>query len=227
LRRPPRVAFHKDVPGLQPLEQGFFWPCWLLKVESVSLPSLWKRRECHFIAAGFRKTTDSVANEVYITRSRGADQWCAQGGMDMAVGRVGQLRGPFELLIEALLESNLELSVPLRMLVGIAELQTSELETALLSTEPSFLTCKVMDVSGSGAQLGEVEVSLRPALDPKIMPERFIPKLPENSASSLLERQEHRRQALQTLGPATAAPRSAALEDIELTEAVLAVGRSV
>eukprot|EP00931_Biecheleriopsis_adriatica_P012206 TRINITY_DN11332_c0_g2_i1.p1 TRINITY_DN11332_c0_g2~~TRINITY_DN11332_c0_g2_i1.p1 ORF type:complete len:2486 (+),score=536.22 TRINITY_DN11332_c0_g2_i1:86-7543(+) len=223
LRRPPRTGFHK-ANGLQSLEQCFFWPVWLLQVESVSLPALWHERRVISLAISLRHAggTHSV-NEVRITRGYEADQWCAEDSNRAAVGRVGRLRAPFALVVEALLETNVEMAKPSKVVVATSEIETKVLQNALISADLLMLTMEMQPAPSPALQLttgmlGKIECSLGPALDPKILPARFIPGRSEEEVEEEIRTGQ---LGLHMLGPAMMVPQDQAMKAVRMTEDVL------
>lgn len=106
---------------------------------------------------------------------------------NLAVGRVGSLRGPFRLQIDALLESNLEMTEAFRVTIGFGTLPSADLMHALARAEgvqcPPFQFQVVADrtpfiddlLNGrAGDILGSVLVEVDRDLDQKILPKRLM-----------------------------------------------------
>lgn len=217
LRRPPRAEFHQEATGLRPLAQSFFWPMWLMTVNEISLPSLWLERSVQSLVVYLRSSSghhDMLRQEVHILRSHGRDRWCAEADRSLAVGRVGQLRGPSAICIDAVLQTNLEFAEPSRAAVAVAEMEGEALEKALMNVETMSLTLELKcipnsSIASSDGSLGRIKVSLAAALDRKIMPVCFMPEQVEEGCARV--------------GPAKAANLEKALEDIHMTQLVLAI----
>lgn len=217
LRRPPRAEFHQEATGLRPLAQSFFWPMWLMTVDEISLPSLWLERSVQSLVVYLRSSSghhDMLRQEVHILRSHGRDRWCAEADRSLAVGRVGQLRGPSAICIDAVLQTNLEFAEPSRAAVAVAEMEGEALEKALMNVETMSLTLELKcipnsSIASSDGPLGRIKVSLAAALDRKIMPVCFMPEQVEEGCARV--------------GPAKAANLEKALEDIHMTQLVLAI----
>lgn len=223
LRRPPRVAFYPEAHGLQVLAETFFWPIWLMHVDRISLPSLWLERSVLALVVYLRHSSSFTQNtEVKILRGSGQDRWCAEGNRAVAAGRVGKLRGPSAICIDAILETNLEFAEPTRAPVACAAVETSWLAEALASLETSSLTCQLQRVENAPLNLpegalGEVEMRLSPALDPKILPVRFLPpnQAGEDTADEV---------SLSLLGPVRTVEPEMVAKDMEITEEILQSG---
>eukprot|EP00435_Cladocopium_sp_Y103_P016513 s595_g4.t1 len=132
----------------------------------------------------------------------------------LAVGRVGQLRGPSAICIDAVLETNLEFAEPSRAPVAVAEMEGEALEKALMNVETMSLTLELKSIpnsslASSDGPLGRIKVGLAAALDRKIMPVCFMPEQVEEGCARV--------------GPAKAANLEKALEDIHMTQLVLAI----
>jgi len=219
LRRPPRPPFHQEATGLQPLPESFFWPLWLMRVDEISLPSLWSERSVQSLVVYLRSSSGhqgmATGHEVNILRSQGHDRWCAQADRSLAVGRVGQLRGPSAVCIDAVLETNLEFAEPSRALVAMAEMEGEALEKALMNVEKTSVTLELKSVPDSSINstegwLGRITLCLAAALDRKIMPVCFMPQQVEDGYARL--------------GPAQSVSVEKALEDAHMTQLVLALG---
>lgn len=225
LRRPPRVAFKPKAQGLQALDQTFFWPMWLLRINSVSCPSLWQERSVLSLVIAPRQGRSTIQNEIRISRSHGFDHWSAQDDMHVAVGRVGMLRGPLAICVDAILDTNLELSKPSRVTVGTASIDPQTLHTALASSNLQSLTLKVkpspnIELSLGEGDLGHLELEIGPGLDPKILPERFIPDKVDGAEEDEKE-EDAGKLILHKLGPSRLSPADIVTQDIEMTEKVL------
>eukprot|EP00439_Symbiodinium_sp_Y106_P050652 s556_g6.t1 len=95
------------IPGIaQPPFAGFSA---FIAVDRISLPSLWLERSVLALVVYLRHSSSFTENtEVRILRGSGQDRWCAEGNRAVAAGRVGKLRGPSAICIDAILETNLE-----------------------------------------------------------------------------------------------------------------------
>ncbi|CAK9082480.1 unnamed protein product [Durusdinium trenchii] len=78
------------------------------EVEEISLPSFWLERPVEGLVVYLRQSGSSASStEVNILRSDGYDQWHPDAEQPLAAGRVGQLRGPAAICVDAVLETNL------------------------------------------------------------------------------------------------------------------------
>jgi len=202
LRRPPRVDFENDRQlvqsvGLLPLDQGFFWPSWRLRVVRISLPLIWKTREVRELSVSLAQGGKFLSrSEVLITRAARLDSWALGASMieNIASGRVGCLRGPFRLQVDALVESNLEMTEPFRVTVGYGWLPTRMLLDALslpfgmtsntmtfeVKAERSsffdLLLSEGVAVEDIEAPIGQVTIDLARDTDAKILPKTLMRK---------------------------------------------------
>lgn len=193
LRRPARIPFDekRGEEGVQALPRGLFWPEFGFKVQSVKMPWLWRERRVISLVINLGQSHPQGLNQVKIGRAAGPDQWCAQARSStddgsVGLGRVGQLKGPFHLQVYALLEGNLQMTLPFKVLAASGELPTELLVESLVTLRPTFMTFSVkaqgrLANGGAGLRLreepplGEVAITLWPHLNGQILPERFVP----------------------------------------------------
>jgi len=143
LRRPPRVAFSEfedSGTGLQRLHEGFLWPEWQLKVESVKLPALWSDRQVHGIHITLWQNDDESMNTIRLVKAKGFDNWALHSKQkeNITSGRVGQLRGPLRLRVYALVEGNIPMSTWEIYTAAYGELPATCLSQALEQTASNF-----------------------------------------------------------------------------------------
>ncbi|CAK9082338.1 unnamed protein product [Durusdinium trenchii] len=179
--------------------------------------------------------------QVNILRSDGYDQWHPDAEQPLAAGRVGQLRGPAAICVDAVLETNLggetmkevepqwcvrATKVPFgersRALVATAKIEGEALEKALMCTAAVSLKLELQSAKASslngpaGTPIGRLAVSLGAALDPKILPACFMPSGEVSAESGADE------CIVAQLGPAKGVPVAKTLEDISRTQQLFA-----
>lgn len=199
LRRPPRFAFNEVADGFPCLDEVFFWPSWRLRVTNVHLPALWREPVLRGIVVTLVQADSLEKTESEITLYRGLQDgvWVVadpeQG--NVASGRIGSLRGPFQLQVDALLEGSIALTKPLRATVGVGSKPVQVFRKAMsgaLSREDhtlEFTLSVVLSpllVSSSPLQvhdeLGTVTAEFAPLYDECEMP-RLPQRLPSENRS--------------------------------------------
>ncbi|CAK0901431.1 unnamed protein product [Prorocentrum cordatum] len=188
--------------GLRALDRALLWPKWRLQLVDLSLPDVWMERRVRSLVVSLVHEGDQAESDVRVVRGRMADGWALQGGAwlcgtplggggppaGLAEGRTGLLRGPFRIQVEALVEGNLEMTVPFRVVIGQGELPLGDFSDAMLrplrqeAQQLRFcvraLPSPIMGPGFSqreGELIGEVTACLAPCVDRKVMPPRFLP----------------------------------------------------